>query len=154
MYIKNHVLSEGEEIKFASGKSWSKYLPTLIILWIVAGLLITGTVFAARYRGDNFLYIQLGIGILIIGVTFAYMKFKHTKEYIVTADRVIIKEGIFSIDLFEISHRNIESMDIDQSFLGRIFNYGNVEINGTGNEDKKVNKMSNPMGFRKSVMGN
>jgi len=45
----------------------------------------------------------------------------------------------------------IESVDVDQSILGRILNYGDVTINGVGEGRERIRTISSPLAFRSAI---
>jgi hypothetical protein len=45
----------------------------------------------------------------------------------------------------------VESVDVDQSVLGRIFNYGDVTIRGTGASLEPLHMIEDPLTFRSHV---
>ena len=45
----------------------------------------------------------------------------------------------------------VESVDVNQSILGRIFNYGNVEIFGVGEGGKTIDTIASPLEFRNHI---
>jgi len=55
-----------------------------------------------------------------------------TTEYGITSTRVISKEGLIRRDIEEISLSSIESINVTQSIIGRILNYGTIVISGRG----------------------
>jgi len=55
-----------------------------------------------------------------------------TTEYGITSTRVISKEGLIRRDIEEISLSSIESINVNQSIIGRILNYGTIVISGRG----------------------
>jgi len=55
-----------------------------------------------------------------------------TTEYGITSIRVISKEGLIRRDIEEISLSSIESINVTQSIIGRILNYGTIVISGRG----------------------
>ena len=50
------------------------------------------------------------------------------RKYIVTTRRVIQLSGVFSKSISDSSLEKVNDVKMSQSFLGRIFNYGNIEI--------------------------
>jgi uncharacterized membrane protein YdbT with pleckstrin-like domain len=50
------------------------------------------------------------------------------EEYLVTNRRVIQAEGIISKHVIDSSLEKVNDVVLDQSFLGRLFDYGNIEI--------------------------
>jgi len=45
----------------------------------------------------------------------------------------------------------IESVDVDQSIMGRAFNYGDVTIRGTGQTFEPFRQIDRPIDFRNEV---
>jgi uncharacterized membrane protein YdbT with pleckstrin-like domain len=48
----------------------------------------------------------------------------------------------------------VESVQIDQSILGRVLGYGNVSILGTGEGFKTLRTIASPVELRNSITGN
>ena len=46
----------------------------------------------------------------------------------------------------------IESVDVDQSVLGRMFGYGTVTIRGTGEAVEPLRDIADPIAFRNAIM--
>jgi len=74
---------------------------------------------------------------------------RMTSEYAITNRRVIVKTGFISRQSFEMNLSRIESVEVDQSFWGRILGYGSITIIGTGGTRELFNNISNPLKFRK-----
>lgn len=75
-----------------------------------------------------------------------------TTELAVTNKRVIAKTGLISRKTIEINLRKIESIRVDQSILGRIFNFGSIIVAGAGTPQAPVLGISSPMNFRKEFI--
>lgn len=72
-----------------------------------------------------------------------------TSEYAITNKRVIIKVGLISRRTIEMNLSKIESVNVDQSVLGRILGYGEITLNGTGGTRESFTDISNPAKFRR-----
>ena len=72
-------------------------------------------------------------------------------ELVITNKRVIFKTGLFNIDTKFIDFSKIESVDLNQSFLGRIFNFGNILIKGIGDSFLNIIEVSHPQKFIKYI---
>jgi len=72
-------------------------------------------------------------------------------ELVITNKRVILKTGLFNIDTKFINFSKIESIDLNQSFLGRIFNFGNILIKGIGDSFLNITEVSHPQKFIKYI---
>ncbi len=55
-----------------------------------------------------------------------------SNEYVLTNKRVVVKEGIISRRSVEMNLSKIESINVDQTILGRILGYGTFTIIGSG----------------------
>ena len=90
----------------------------------------------------------VGIGIIIF---ISMMVKKWTTEIGVTSHRFVEKKGLFSLRSNEIALPNIEGVKVEQSFLGRIFGYGTVRIEGTGVDAVTTPTIANPVGFVRAI---
>lgn len=102
-------------------------------------------------------YIILGFLLLIVwglGIVFwvaAYIRYKTT-ELAFTNKRVIAKFGFISRHTVELNIKKIESIQVKQDILGRIFDYGTLIVSGAGNPQAPISGISKPMAFRKAFM--
>ncbi len=71
-------------------------------------------------------------------------------EFVITNRRIIIKTGIISRTSFEMNLSKIESVNVDQSIAGRIFNYGSITIIGSGGTRESFHDIAKPLAFRKA----
>jgi len=72
-----------------------------------------------------------------------------TDEFAVTNKRVIAKTGLISRKTIELNLNKIESVNVNQSILGRILSYGNIQINGTGGTKEILLNIKKPLEFRR-----
>jgi len=72
-----------------------------------------------------------------------------TSEYVITNKRIIMKTGLISRKTFEMNLQKIESVNVNQSFWGRILGFGTVTIIGTGGSKESFSDISNPLLFRR-----
>lgn len=73
-----------------------------------------------------------------------------TSAFVVTNKRVMMKEGFFIRHTNEMRLSAISQVNVDQSLLGQILNYGMVSINAFGAYDS-FSVISQPFEFQKSV---
>ena len=74
-----------------------------------------------------------------------------TTEFAVTNKRIIAKSGFIRIHTLEILLSKVESIDIRQSVLGRILNFGTVTVTGTGGTKQGFKAIAGPMVVRSKV---
>lgn len=89
------------------------------------------------------------LGLFIIA--YAIIKYKTT-ELAITDKRIIAKFGWISRTSVELNMNKIESIQVQQTILGRIFNFGTLIISGAGNPQAPIPNISNPMEFRRVFM--
>lgn len=127
-YVENALL-QGERIIYKGEISIWSLLPLIII-----GLLLM----AAN-----------GIGLIFWII--AVIKYQTT-ELVITNKRIIAKFGLIRRSTIEMNISKIESIQVEQSILGRIFDYGSLAISGAGNPKTPIPDISNPMNFRRRVL--
>jgi uncharacterized membrane protein YdbT with pleckstrin-like domain len=93
--------------------------------------------------------IVFGLGLIFL--VMAYIRYKTT-ELAITNKRVIAKSGFISRQTIEINLSKVESIQVNQEILGRIFNYGTLIISGSGTSQAPITGISNPMEFRRAFM--
>jgi len=95
----------------------------------------------------------LGAVWVIMGfITFARMLLRRwTTEIGITSHRFVEKYGLFTMRTNEIALPNIEGVRVHQSFLGRLFGYGTVKIEGTGVDSVTTPHIDDPVGFVRAI---
>lgn len=96
-----------------------------------------------------FLLTFYGLGLVIWIIL--YMQYVST-ELAFTNKRVVAKFGFISKKTIELNISKVESLQISQNFLGRIFNFGTIIISGAGNPQAPIPGIANPMEFRRAFM--
>ncbi|GAB4569303.1 MAG: hypothetical protein Tsb007_46170 [Rhizobacter sp.] len=110
-----------------------------ISLWSVWHLIALGIV----------LLPAVGIGLIFLAM--AYIRYKTT-ELAITTKRVIVKSGFIRRSTVEININKVESIQVDQEVLGRLFNFGTLIISGAGNPQAPITGISAPMEFRRAFI--
>lgn len=131
-FVENSLIS-GEKIeKQAIVTWWSQFW------YILFSLMFIATVFF-------FIFSLLCVLVAIINVI--------TTELAVTNKKVIGKTGFIRRLSIDLPLNKLESINIHQSILGRIFGFGKVSIRGIGGNAVTIPFIKNPMEFRRIVMG-
>jgi membrane protein YdbS with pleckstrin-like domain len=74
-----------------------------------------------------------------------------TTEIAVTNHRLIVKRGSLSRSTDELQLKAIEQVNFQQGFLGRLFDFGRVDVHGTGLDDLQIPAVAAPLGFLKAI---
>lgn len=77
---------------------------------------------------------------------------KFSTDLAVTSARVIAKRGILRMDAVELNHANVESIGIQQTWTGELFDYGSIYINGIGGVQASFNGIGSPLVFRRHAL--
>ena len=140
------VLQPGEQVRYRASLNWILYAPGLAV-WLVALVLYLAA------SVPFFQYVALAIfigGLVLIARAWFYW---WTTEIAVTDRRVIYKTGFISRKTTEMHMDKIESVDVDQSVLGRILDYGDVVMRGTGSGLAPIRNVDAPLELRNHVTG-
>jgi uncharacterized membrane protein YdbT with pleckstrin-like domain len=100
--------------------------------------------------------IALGILFLVIGVglvflAWAWIRVKST-ELAITNKRVIAKFGFISRNTVEIAIPKVESIQVQQTLMGRLLDYGTLIISGTGTAHAPIPSIAEPLAFRRAFL--
>ncbi len=123
------VIGSGEEVKYEAKVS----------IWSLSPLFVIGLLTIWIY----------GLGLIFWAI--AIMRYMST-ELVITNKKIISKFGLIKRDTIEMLLPKIESIQVNQSVLGRILNYGSVVVSGAGNPQAPVPGISSPIEFRKRFM--
>ena len=145
------ILQPGEKVLYSTTAHWIFYLPA-IAAWIVA---IAFLVLSRLFVADTGTLICLSLA--AIAAIFALYKMltawfhRWTTETDVTNLRVVHKTGFIKRRTFEMSLDKVESVDVNQSILGRLLNYGNVTVRGVGEGAETIDTIASPLDFRNHI---
>jgi uncharacterized membrane protein YdbT with pleckstrin-like domain len=87
--------------------------------------------------------------VITLGI-YPYLVSKFS-EFGITNKRLIIKTGILSRRTLELNLSKIESVNVNQSILGRILGYGSIGVIGTGGTKEYFVSIKNPLEFRRKL---
>jgi uncharacterized membrane protein YdbT with pleckstrin-like domain len=76
---------------------------------------------------------------------------RATTEFAVTDYRVIYKTGLLGRHTLEMNRSKVESVDVDQSILGRLLGYGTIIVRGTGGSLEPIRHIAEPLQFRSHI---
>src|ERR1035437_3000772 len=145
------ILQPGEKVLYSTNAHWIFYLPA-IAAWIVAAILL----FMYRPTITEGIILFCLSASAVAAIAALYWSFKAwfhrwTTETDVTNLRVVHKTGFIKRRTFEMSLDKVESVDVNQSFLGRILNYGDVTILGVGEGKETISTIASPLAFRNFI---
>ncbi|WP_457444549.1 PH domain-containing protein [Roseateles sp. P5_E4] len=108
-------------------------------LWSVWHLLLFGLLLLPAF----------GLGLILWAA--AYVRIRST-ELAVTTKRVIVKHGFIRRHTIEININKVESIQVNQSLMGRMLNFGTLVIAGTGASHAPIDGIAEPLVFRRAFV--
>ena len=155
MSYVHKVLLPGETVIYETGLHWLVYGRAILLL-ILAAALAAGTVAVTgghiAATAPEAALVGAGFCGLLGFLSYVAAAIRRSStELAVTDQRVIYKSGVMSRHTLEMNRSKVESVDVDQSLLGRIFGYGTVVLRGTGGSLEPMDAISDPVRFRSHI---
>ncbi len=152
-YLKE-LLGDRESIILVSRQHWFVILPSIIgnvVLTLLIGAASTAIYIVLLLNPLAFLLLGL-LGIPIVRFIDRYMNWRN-EEYVITNFRVIRLEGVFSKNVIDSSLDKVNDVMLVQTFFGRLFKYGDIEIL-TASElgVNKIKKILDPIHFKTAML--
>lgn len=155
-YLKS-LLGKNERILLICRQHYFVFIANIVAesAWIVAIILL---IFAARFllpSNPITPWLPYGFFLTIIPLISLLHDFFQwlNRKYILTDFRVIQIAGIFNKNVIDSSLEKVNDVKLSQSFLGRIFNYGTIEIL-TASElgVNKISRLGDPIHFKTTMI--
>src|ERR1043166_9416272 len=150
MSYVNRVLQPGEVVRHRASLHWILYVRGLLLL-IVAALIFI--VIPDRQGFVHWIAAAAGWRCLAVGLALighAWYRW-WTTEIAVTDRRIIYKTGFIYRETSEMNMDKVESVDVDQSILGRILDYGDLSVIGTGSTWETLRTIAKPIELRNHI---
>ena len=147
MSYLDQVLQPGEKILYRTTVSWTLFIPGAALL--VLAILVFGGLSGSIWGDILGVIVAVPAIVLIARAWFT----RWTTEIAVTNSRVIVKRGFIRRHTVEIHMDKVESVDVDQSLLGRILSYGDITVRGTGATLEPIRMIDHPLRLRSHVTG-
>jgi uncharacterized membrane protein YdbT with pleckstrin-like domain len=160
----DELLGRGEKILYAGRQHMFVLISNILAeLSLIAILIAAGVISQGAFRGrppignvpvGQLVLIACGVIslIVLISALLDYLRW-NSEEYIVTDQRVIHLRGIFNKEVIDSSLDKINDIEMRQSWVGRIFGFGDIEILTAS--DIGVNamrKIAHPLEFKRAML--
>ena len=150
-YVRS-VLQPNEKILVIGRLHWIVYMQAILLLVIGILLVALGYNFTNESIRTYFTYAMVAMFSVGAAVSFLHAWFiRWITEFAVTDRRVIYKCGFISRHTVEMNMDKIESVDVDQSLLGRMLNYGTIHVLGTGEGIESLRRIAAPLALRSAI---
>ena len=145
-YVES-VLAPGERVVHRAAIShWMFGLSYLIGALCIIGA--GAAVYLDRQRGPLIAAVATIVGLLFIVVALIR---RGTSELVLTDRRIIAKRGFIARVTVEMNLTKVESLHVNQSMCGRLLDYGDVTIVGTGSSLEPLRGICGPLELRRKL---
>jgi len=157
----NKLLGDGEEVLYVDRQHWFVLVRNIFVegvaLAAVLVLLVVLEAYLPTYSWGQPLVPWLWLILVLVvwplvSALFDFFNW-YNRKYVVTSWRVIQLSGIINKAVIDSSLEKVNDIELNQSFFGRIFNFGTVEILTAS--DIGVNKFQtirNPVMFKNFIV--
>jgi uncharacterized membrane protein YdbT with pleckstrin-like domain len=143
-YIENHLLEEESLVHLTRLHAIVLLAPAMVVSGLAGMLSITTDIPGAWYLVSFFLLLAAW---RLLDRLILYL----TSEFGVTSKRVLGKAGLIRLKTTDIVLAKVEAIRINQSVLGRICNFGDVLVTGTGGTEEVLSYIPEPRLFSKLI---
>ena len=147
----DEILQPEEKVLYSTNAHWIFFLPAIglwvlaVALFVVSGLIPQGPMVLVSW-------VLAGIvAVFALYKTVTAWFHRWTTETDVTNFRIVHKTGFIQRRTFEMSLEKVESVDVNQSIMGRLMNYGDVTIMGVGEGKEAIKTIASPLSFRNAI---
>ena len=144
------VIQPGETVIYTTKLHWLIYLRAIVLL-IVAVIVLIVSSFLHDYPQVAMQVLAALLALLALASGFRAFLRRSTTELAITDHRVIYKTGLVARHTLEMNRSKVESVDVDQTILGRVFSYGTIIVRGTGGSLEPIRMISDPLAFRSHI---
>jgi uncharacterized membrane protein YdbT with pleckstrin-like domain len=157
-YARN-LLSRGEEVVFESRQHWFAVIGETWPFVIATILAFAVLIWATTSVSNQLLSVLQIIALVALIVSLARIGLKvwswRNQEYLVTTRRLIKAEGVFNKEMADSSLEKINDAHLTQSWIGRIFDYGTLDILTAADESAGIQDyymLADPVRFKISML--
>lgn len=143
-YIEENLLP-GEQVVYHGHRHWVVFASP--VAWVIIAVLVYWLMPVSMEMWVAL--IALAIAVVLGGSAFIDY---NLSEINITNERILIKVGWISRSSLETDITRISSIDVIQTFCGRIFNFGTVIICDVGNVRTPFDRIARPFDFRRAVL--
>lgn len=151
MAYYQRVIQPSEVVSYVGRIHWLIYAYSIGFGCFSAGLLFGAIVSTTRDRQDAVLVLSMIFLVISAAAALKAWIFQTSTEIVVTSHRVLVKFGLISRRTMEMNMGKVESVDVRQGIVGRLFGYGVVVVRGTGSSIEPIKFVADPIGLRNAI---
>ena len=151
MTYVQRVLQPNETLIYATRLHWLVFGRAIFLLVLALIALWGGAQIQGGFEMVLWIVAAALFALAVIDGAAAALR-RTSTELAVTDHRVIYKRGLISRYTIEMARSKVESVDVVQSVLGRIFNYGTILVHGTGGSLEPFRNVEDPIRLRSAII--
>ena len=146
-YVERHLLPN-ERVLYKTRLHWVLFVKSAVVVGL--GVVLTAVLW--RVLQPAWLW-YVGLAVVAIGLVFWLIHLVElmTSEFAVTTTRLIFKVGLVARYTTELLLSKVESIGVHQGLLGRLLDYGDLTVTGTGGAREVFHRVRDPISFRNYV---
>jgi uncharacterized membrane protein YdbT with pleckstrin-like domain len=146
------LLGENEKILLETHQHWFVLFGKIFLELVLIVLIAVGSLIGSATVEPRAIYGLILVIVPLIGM-FSDILVWRNKAYIVTSHRVIQTSGVFSKDVVDSSLEKVNDVKLSQSFFGRLFGYGDIEILTASELGVNLfHEIADPVGFKTAML--
>lgn len=156
------LLGRGERVRYIGRQHVFVLIGNILTELLLIGVLIAaGVVSQVAFPDKTLAGMEVGVLVLIVCVIISllvlgsafldYLRWSN-EQCVVTDRRVILLRGIFNTTAIDIPVEKINEVELRQSWIGRLLNFGDIEII-TASESgvSQCHSLADPQGFKRAM---
>lgn len=154
-YLRN-LLGEGEEIVFSTRQHWFIPLAHVLTETVLIGLLIAAAVVVpAAFPQIPAQLVYFGaaaLGIIVFFSALGDVLRWQNEQFVITDRRVLQLQGVVNKSVLDSSLEKINDVQLEQSWVGRMFNYGDLQVLTASEEGiNRMRAIEGPIEFKRAM---
>jgi uncharacterized membrane protein YdbT with pleckstrin-like domain len=159
----DELLGRGEQIRYIGRQHAFVLISSILTELFLIGLLIAAGV-ASQVAFPNQMIGSQSVGqlvmlacilislLVLISAVFDYFRWAN-EQYYITDARVLQLRGVFNKEALDSSLEKINDVELRQSWVGRLFDFGDIEIiTGSDSGVNYFRQIENPLEFKRAMM--
>ena len=156
-YLRS-LLGDGEEIVFETRQHWFIPFAQVLTEAVLIGLLLAVALLQFYLRPfpsipDQLIYFgTAALGIIVAFSAFGDIIRWRNEQFVITDRRVLQLQGVLNKGVLDSSLEKINDIELHQSWFGRIFNYGDIQILTASEEGiNRMRAIRGPIEFKRAL---
>jgi uncharacterized membrane protein YdbT with pleckstrin-like domain len=140
-YVDSVLLTD-ERVICSARVHWIVFVPAGFCFFV----LLMGLAATAGEKGESSAALAAVAWPGIILLLWAWT-IRESRELALTTRRVIARTGFIRREIVELNLTQVESFNLEQGILGRLFGYGTIRITGAGGVHVPIARLADPREF-------